>query len=321
MQVLFTDFVQPNLELEAALLRDAGLSMTVSDPQCRTVEDVVKAAEGADALISLYAPITEEVFAAHPGLRIVSLPLVGVDAVDLDAARRHGVWVAHVPDAWVSEVGVHAAAMALSLTRHLPFYDRAVRVGRWDYEEPGVLRRPTSMTFGILGCGRIGCMAARAAAPCFGRVIGYDPYVAEEAWPQGIERVSDFSDFLQSVDVLSLHMPLTEASAYILSEDTLSRMRPGSYLVNAARGGLIDPAALLSALDSGHISGAALDVFEQEPPNPDDPLLQHPRTLITPHAAYYSQEADEEGRSRAVKNVIDLATTGRPTHVVVEGRR
>ena len=321
MQVLFTDFVQPNLELEAALLREAGLSMAVSEPQCRTTEDVVRAANGAEALVSLYAPITEEVFSALPRLRIVSLPLVGVDAVDLDAARRHGVWVAHVPDAWVPEVGVHAAAMALSLIRHLPFYDRAVRKGRWDYEEPGVLRRPSKLTFGVLGCGRIGRMAAQVAVTCFGRVVGYDPFIADDAWPGEIDRIEELASFLQAADVISLHMPLTDQTAHILNHETFALMKAGSFIVNAARGGLIDPDALLTALNSGHIAGAGLDVFEQEPPEADDPLLTHPRTLISPHAAYYSREADEEGRGRAVKNIIDFVTTGRPTHVVVEGRR
>ena len=321
MQVVFTDFVQPNLDLEAGLLRNAGLSMAVPDTQCRTAEEVVRAADGAEAVVSLYAPMTDEVFAALPRLRIVSLPLVGVDAVDLEAARRHGVWVAHVPDAWVSEVGVHAAAMALSLIRNLPFYDRAVRKGRWDYEEPGPLRRPSTLTFGVLGCGRIGRMAARVASSCFGKVVGHDPFLPDHAWPQEIERINTLSAFLQACNVISLHMPLTAQSRYILNEETFAQMKRGSYVVNAARGGLIDPAALIAALDSGHIAGAGLDVLEQEPPDPRDPLLHHPMTLISPHAAYYSHEADEEGRSRAVKNVIDFATTGRPTHVVVEGRR
>ena len=321
MNVVFTDFVQPDLELEAALLREAGLPMSAADPHCRTAEEVIAAANGAEALVVLYAPITEDVFAALPKLKIVSLPLVGVDAVDVEAAKRHGVWVAHVPDAWVPEVGIHAAAMALSLIRHLPFYDRSVREGRWDYQEPGVLRRPTTLTFGLFGCGRIGRMAAKAAAPSFGRVIGFDPFVAADAWPEGIERVTDLTDLFRQADVVSLHAPLTAETQHVVNGSLLAEMKRGSFIVNASRGALIDPAALLAALDSGQLGGAGLDVFEQEPADPEDPLLRHPRTLVCPHAAYYSAEADEEGRSRAIHNVIAYARSGRPLHYVVEGRK
>ena len=238
MRVVFTDYIQPDLNLEEALLREAGLPMAVANPQCRTAEDVICAGRDAEALVVLYAPITEDVLGALPQLRIVSLPLVGVDAVDLEAAKKYGVWVAHVPDAWVPEVGIHAAAMALSLIRHLPFYDRSVREGRWDYEEPGVLHRPTTMTFGVFGCGRIGRMAANAAAPSFGRVVGFDPYIAAESWPEEIGRAEDLAALFQEADVVSLHFPLTAETRHIVNADLIGQMKPGSFIVNASRGGL-----------------------------------------------------------------------------------
>ncbi len=196
---------------------------------------------------------------------------------------------------------MHAAAMALSLVRHLPFYDRSVRERRWDYEEPGVLRRTHNMTFGLLGCGRIGQQAARSAAPSFGKVIAYDPYMPAEAFPDWIERAETKEALFEQANVVSLHSPLTEETKHIVNADLLAHMQRGSFIVNASRGALIDPLALLDALDSGQLGGAGLDVFEVEPPNPDDPLLHHPRTVVSPHAAYYSVEADEEGRSRAIK--------------------
>ncbi len=321
MKIVFTDWVQPDLELEEGLLTAASMALVAAEPQCRTPADVIRAAEGAEALVVLYAPITREVFAALPRLRIVSLPLVGVDAIDLEAAREHGVWVAHVPDAWVPEVGVHAAAMALALVRHLPFYDRAVREGRWDYQESGALRRPTSLTFGLLGCGRIARQAGASAAPSFGRVLAHDPYVAAGDWPDGIERAPDIEALFRDSDVVSLHVPLTDETQHIVDASLLARMKRGSYLVNAARGGIIDPGALLDALDSGRLAGAALDVFEEEPPGPGDPLLCHPRVMATPHAAYYSMEADEEGRGRAIHNIIDYVRCGRPNDFVVAGTK
>jgi len=249
------------------------------------------------------------------------VPLVGVDAIDTEDAARHGVWIAHIPDAWVSEVGVHAAAMALSLVRHLPFYDRSVRERRWDYEEPGVLHRTHDMTFGLMGCGRIGQQAARSAAPSFGKVIAYDPYMPGEACPDWIEQVATIEELFERAHVVTLHSPLTVETKHIVNADLLGRMQKGSFIVNASRGALIDPDALLAALDSGQLGGAGLDVFEVEPPNPDDPLLHHPRTVVSPHAAYYSVEADEEGRSRAIKNVITYANTGAPDHYVVKGEK
>jgi D-3-phosphoglycerate dehydrogenase len=323
LKILFTDFVQPNLDLETKLVAEAGLEMCVAEPQCTTEDDVIEAvrANGADAIVSLYVPMTDKVFAALPDLKIVSVPLVGVDSIDTEAAHRHGVCIAHIPDAWVSEVGVHAVAMALSLVRHLPFYDRSVRERRWDYEEPGVLHRPSEMTFGLLGCGRIGRQAAASAQPSFGRVISYDPHAPAEHWPDWIERIESLEQLFSDSDVVSLHSPLTPETKHIVSTVMLNRMKRGSFIVNASRGALIDPAALLVALNSGQLGGAGLDVFEVEPPNPDDPLLHHPRTLVSPHAAYYSVEADEEGRSRAIKNVITFHNTGKPDHFIVEGTR
>ncbi len=323
MKIAFVDFVQPDLNLEIALINEAGFDMVVAEPHCTTEEEVIALVKdtGADAIVSLYAPIGESAFAALPDLKIVSVPLVGVDAIDTEAAKRHGTWVAHIPDAWVSEVGVHAAAMALSLVRHLPFYDRSVREKRWDYEEPGVLHRTHDMTFGLLGCGRIGQQAARSAAPSFGKVIAYDPYMPAEAFPDGVERVDSKEALFEQSNVVSLHAPLTAETRHIVDAGLLGRMARGSFIVNASRGALIDAKALLAALDCGQIGGAGLDVFEVEPPDPEDPLLHHPRTVVSPHAAYYSVEADEEGRSRAIKNIITYANTGRPNHFVVEGSK
>ena len=323
MKIAFTDFVQSDLDLETTLVKDAGFEMAVADPHCTSEQEVIDFVKktGADAIVSLYAPIGEAVFTALPNLQIVSVPLVGVDAIDTEAAKRHGVWIAHIPDAWVSEVGVHAAAMALSLVRHLPFYDRSVRERRWDYEESGILHRTHDMTFGLLGCGRIGQQAARSAAPSFGNVIAYDPYMPAEAFPKWIERVETKEVLFEQANVVSLHSPLTAETKHIVNADLLGRMQRGSFIVNASRGALIDPDALLAMLDSGQIGGAGLDVFEVEPPDPDDPLLHHPRTVVSPHAAYYSVEADEEGRSRAIRNVITYANSGRPDHFVVEGTK
>ena len=270
MNVVIADHPQEDLSLEKGLLADAGMSVSVADPQCRTPGDVIRAAADADAIVAQYAPVTDEVMAALPRLRIVSLPLIGVDAVDTEAARRHGVWVANVPDACVTETAVHALAMALGLIRHLPFFDRVVRGGGWGYEATGNLRRPGNLTLGIVGLGNIGRHVAACAAPVFGRMVGFDPMVHTESWPAKVERADDLKSLFGESDVLTFHVPLTAQTRHLVGRELLAEARPGAYLVNASRGPVVDPRALLEALDSGHLAGAALDVFEKEPPDVND---------------------------------------------------
>jgi D-3-phosphoglycerate dehydrogenase / 2-oxoglutarate reductase len=222
-----------------------------------------------------------------------------------------------VPDYGTTEVALHAVAMLLALLRNLAGHDREVRTGHWDYHLGGELRRPSSLTLGVVGLGRIGRMTAERVAPWFSAVVGYDPYLPEVAWPQGFERVGILDLFARS-SAVTLHLPLTEDTRGLVGIELLGSMPPGSYLVNTSRGGLVDLDALLDALDSGQLAGAALDVLPQEPPPDDHPLLTHPRALITPHVAWYSAEAEVELRRKAAQNIVDWAQTGRPTYPVVE---
>ena len=317
MQVLLTDTQQSDTDLEREMLQAAG--MACAEAQCRTPEEVIEAGQDADAFVASYAPITEKVFATLPRLRLVTALGVGVDHIDVAAARRQGVWVANVPDANMNEVATHALAMALTLTRHVAFLDRAVRSGEWDYTATGPLRRPAMLTLGILGLGRIGRQLAALARPSFKAVLGHDPYLSSSCWPEGVEP-RDLESLFRESDVLSLHLPYTEENRNLVNHDRLATMRSGSYLVNVARGGLLDLDGLLHHLDSGRLAGAALDVLPQEPPPPDHPVLRHPRIVVNPHAAFYSLESEEEARRKAIENVIIWARDGRPPSVVVQGK-
>ncbi len=321
MRVVFTDFVQPDVELERRLLSEADLELVAAEPHCATEDQVIVAAQGAAALIVQNAPVTERVLAALSDLRIVSVPGIGVDAMDIEAAKKHGVWVAHVPDGNITEVACHAVAMMLSLIRHLPLYDAAVRAGDWSYDGTGPLARPGKMTLGVVGLGKIGRLAAAYAAPVFGRIIGYDPHLPDEAWPDGLARERDLAALCAASDVITFHLPLTAETRGLVDRDLLAGMRPGSYLVNVSRGAIVEIPDLLAALDSGQLAGAALDVLPQEPPAADDPVLRHPKVILSPHAAFYSLDSDEELRRRSVTNVISFPKTGRPENVVVEGSR
>lgn len=317
MKFLITDFDFPDVDLELAVFREAGMDVTAA--QCRTEDDVIAAARGCQGLLAQYAPMNAKVFAALPEVRIVSRMGAGFDTVDTADARKHGVWVANSPDYGVGEVATHALAMALSLVRHLPFYDRDVRASRWHYTSAGRLRRPGNLTLGLLGMGRIGTRMAHLSRSIFGRRIACDPYVGAERFPEGVERVS-LEALFGEADIVSLHVPLNEETRGIANARMLRLMKRGSWLVNTARGAVANLDDVLAAVDSGVLDGAALDVLPQEPPAADHPLLRHPRVLLSPHAAFYSTEGERELRTKAARNLVDWARTGRPTYVVVEGK-
>ncbi|MGY1637826.1 C-terminal binding protein [Geodermatophilus sp. SYSU D00742] len=317
MRVLVTDADYGVLDIEAEVLGAAGHELLTA--QCRTPADVVAAAGDVDAVLVQYAPITAEVLAALPRLRLVSRYGVGVDVVDLDAARSRGVWVCNVPDYGTAEVALHAVAMLLALLRNLPEHDRQVRAGNWDHRAGGVLPRPGALTLGVVGLGRIGRTTMERAAPWFGGCVGYDPHLPDDAWPPGVERVGPEELFARS-NAVTLHLPLTPETRGLVGEDLLARLPPASYLVNTARGGLVDLDAVLRALEDGRLAGTALDVLPEEPPPAGHPLLGHPRALLTPHVAWYSAQAEVELRRKAAENVVTWARTGRPAYAVVEGR-
>lgn len=317
MRFLITDYDFPDVDLELAQLTEAGFDVKVA--QCRTEDDLVRESAGCAGLLAQYVPINAKVFAARPELRVVSRFGAGYDTVNLEDARRFGVWVANSPDYGVAEVATHALAMALSLVRHLPLYDRDVRAGRWHYLSTGELRRPSQLTLGILGLGRIGKRMAALAQPAFARILACDPYIGEGEFPSHVRRVGAAELWSES-DLVSLHVPLTAETRGIAGEKALARMKAGSWLVNTARGPVADLNAVLAALDSGRLEGAALDVLPNEPPEADHPVLRHPRVMLSPHAAFYSKEGERELRRKAAQNLIDWARKGRPTYVVVEGR-
>ncbi len=317
MRVLITDYDFPDIDLELGIYRDAGIEARVA--QCRTEDDLIEAAEGCSGILAQYVPVNAKVFTARPEIRVVSRMGAGFDTVNLEDARRFGVWVANSPDYGVGEVATHALAMALGLVRHLAGFDRDVKAGNWHYTSTGPLRRPNQLTLGILGLGRIGKRMAQLSQHAFGAIVACDPYIAASEFPPYVKRVTREELFAQC-DVLSLHVPLSAETRGIANAAAFAAMKRGSWVVNTARGAVVDVDALLAALDAGHLEGAALDVLPKEPPEADHPVVRHPRVMLSPHAAFYSAPAERELRTKAARNLVDWARTGRPTYVVVEGR-
>jgi phosphoglycerate dehydrogenase-like enzyme len=317
MKVLITDFDFPNVELECEMFKQAGL--TVVTAQCKTENDLIEAGKDADAFLVQYAPVNRQVFDALPKLKIVSRFGAGFDTINTRDAQACGVWVCNSPDYGIHEVSSHAFALALNLTRHLSFYDRDVRAGKWHYLSPGILKRPSSMTMGMLGLGRIGKRFAHIARETYGRMIAYDPHIMTYDFPPYVARV-DLETLFKTADIVSIHSPLNDETRNLVNKDLLNLMKPGSYLVNTARGGVLNANDALDALNSGQLAGLALDVMPTEPPG-NHPLVLHPRTVVTPHAAFFSREAEIELRSKAAQNIISFAKTGQPDYLVIQGTR
>jgi D-3-phosphoglycerate dehydrogenase len=307
--VVITDCDHDNVDPERAVLDGHDVDLRVL--ACRTPEEVAAQAGDADVLLNQYVPITAAVLDALPRCRLVVRYGVGVDNVDVGAATERGVWVANVPDYGRDEVADHTLALALALLRGVVFLDRSVRGdGAWDLEAARPLRRLATLTYGVVGCGAIGSAVGRRAAGLGMRVLGHDlPQVRSEP---PIERVS-LEELLEGADVVSLHAALTPESHHLIGTATLARMRPTAYLVNTARGGLVDAAALLAALEAGKLAGAALDVFEGEPPDELGwRLARHPRVVVTPHAAWYSEEAFHTLKSEVAREALRVLEGGRP---------
>ncbi|MER7809547.1 C-terminal binding protein [Streptomyces sp900116325] len=312
--VVFTDPEELDVGPGARLLADAGFDTRVVGS--RDPDAIAAVARDAVALIVGYAPVEAGLLDRLPGVGMLATMSAGYDMIDTVQARRRGLWVSNLPHAATEDVAVHALAGALSLVRALPQADATVRGGGWNTEFAEVPRRAGELTLGLLGFGRIARALARIAAPVFGRVAAYDPHADEAGWPDGVERLG-LDELVGASDVLSLHTPLTPQTRGIVDAALLARMRPGAFLVNVARGELVDTTALLAALDSGRLGAAALDVFPVEPPPLDDPLRSHPRIQLSPHSAYLSDASQRAYVCAPAENVIAWHRTGRPLTPVV----
>jgi phosphoglycerate dehydrogenase-like enzyme len=317
-RVLFTELDYPDAELERSVFEPAGIELVLGD--CKTEDALISAGKDFDAFLVQYASITDKVIAALPQLGIVSRIGAGFDTVDTAACARYGVWVANSPDYGVGEVATHALSLVLALIRNVVGYNRDVKAGTWYYLSSGRVRRASEMTLGIVGLGRIGKRMAHISRNTFKRVIACDPYLIDGDFPAYVERAHLGALFEQS-DVVSVHTPLNDETRGMVNESVLQRMRPGSFLVNTARGAVVSIDHLLAALDSGILAGAGLDVLPVEPPPSESRLLTHPKVILTPHAAYFSEQSAVELRRKAAQNIVSWAKNGRPDYIVVSGTR
>lgn len=269
------------------------------------------------AVLAGYSAVDAELLDRLPAVRMVVTHSAGVDMVDLDEVRARGLWLANLPDGATEEVAVHALAMALAVVRRLPHFDEDVREGRWDTDTSVLPQVPRELTCGVVGLGRIGCAFARLAGGVFGRVVAFDPALPSDAWPAGVEPYPDLDAMLAASDCVSLHVPLADGTRHLLDGRRLALLPQGAVVVNVSRGGLIDTSALLQSLDEGHLSGAACDVLEIEPPDPEDPVLTRRDVLLSPHVGYLSAAALRRYAETPARNVLALLSEGRPLNPVL----
>lgn len=315
-KIVITDFGDPDNELEEAELRASGLDYDLVRLNARSADELIPNIRDADALIVQWASISRLVIDALENCRVISRYGIGVDMIDLEAATERGIPVCNVPDFCIDEVSTHALAFVLALNRHLFGHHTHVISGKWGGPPAGAPQRLGRQSLGVLGLGKIGGEVARKAKGVGLRVLAYDPYVKPERGEKlGVELVS-LDDLLGRSDYVSIHCPLTKETRHLIGVEQLRRMKPSAYLINMARGPVVDQAALYSALSDGVIAGAALDVLEQEPPLPDDPLLKLPNVLFTPHTSSWSAESIVQLRRDVARNVVQVLRGDPPRAVV-----
>jgi D-3-phosphoglycerate dehydrogenase len=270
------------------------------------------------ALLSEGAQVTARELRRYPALKIVSEFSTGYDGIDLKTARALGIAVTNVAGYCTEEVADHTLALALWLIRRLEPLRRQAVEGRWANVDPGSVRRSADSTWGVIGFGRIGQAVARRAAAFGFSICAYDAQLPDQQISERGAQPLGLDELLTSADVLSIHAARTGLDDRMLGRRRLALLKPTAYLINVARGPFVDEEALADALDAGGLAGAALDVLTEEPPDPSNRLLHHPRTLVTPHSAWYSDSALAELRTRGVGAVVDVLSGRRPADLVPE---
>ena len=299
--IAVTDSVFPSLDPAKAAL--ARLNPTYRMAKSVNADDIVAVARDADAVLVTYAKLTREVLTQFTRCKAIGRFGLGVDNIDLVAAKEKGMAVNYVPDYCIREVSDHAMALLLALIWKIPLSNKLVQSGRWEMPAVVPIRRIEGTVLGLVGFGHIPRLVAPKAQAFGIRVIASDPYAKPEVFKTaGVESV-DFDTLLQSSDYVSVHAPLLPATRGMMNAAAFAKMKKGAYIVNTARGPLIDEPALIAALDSGQIGGAGLDVVASEPLAKDLPLLGRDNVIISPHTAFYSIEALNELQIKCATDV------------------
>ena len=313
-KVAVADSVFPNLDPATEVVsRIGGTLQLATEP---TPEAILRIAADADAVLVTYAKITADMIRQMRKCRIISRFGIGVDNVDIPEATKAGIVVTKVPDYCIDEVSDHTMALLLAVVRKIPFISAQVHAGTWKMPNVVPIHRLRGSVLGLVGFGRIPQLVA-PKAKAFGMTVqAYDPYVPKEVFArEGVEGV-DLPTLLKTSDYVSIHSPLVPETKGLFNADAFRQMKKTAYVVNTARGPIIDEAALAQALDAGEIAGAALDVMSQEPPGPSSPLFGRDNVIVTPHTSFYSEESLVELQTKAAEEVVAVLSGKAPRNPV-----
>jgi D-3-phosphoglycerate dehydrogenase len=314
-RILVTDYVWPSTEPEREVL--AGIGGEVIEAPDPSEDTLTALAADVDGIMTCFAQVTPRVVQAARKCVVISRYGVGVDNIAVETATGEGIVVTYVPDYCVDEVSDHVMALLLTWNRQIGFYGQVAKQGRWGGTPSRVpLVRLRGQKLGIIGLGRIGRLVA-SKAQAFGlEVLGYDPYLpAGDSLPVGIKSV-DLPTLLSDSDYVTIHAPLNDATRRLISTEELSLMKSTAYIINCARGPIIDEAALYAALRDRRIAGAGLDVLEEAAPSVDNPLFQLDNVLVTPHVAFLSQQSVHELEVRTAQATADVLQGRMPQFLV-----
>lgn len=311
--IAVSDSAFPNLDPAREVLKKLDAELHLAEES--TPEAILQVAQDADALLVTYAQITGEMIRQMTRCRIIARFGVGVDNVDIETATEAGIVVTNVPDYCVDEVSDHAMALLLALVRKVPFANTRAHMGRWEMPAVAPIHRLRGRVLGLLGFGRISQLVVSKAKAFGPKVISYDPLVAHEIMTRaGVDKV-DFAELVRVSDYISIHTPLVPETDRLFNADVFRHMKPASYLINTARGPIVDEAALAHALDAGQLAGAALDVLSQEPPK-NSPLLGRDNVILTPHMSFYSVESLVDLQTIAAEEVVRVLNDEMPRNLV-----
>ena len=313
-KVVVTDYTYENLDIERKIL--ARPDIELKDYQYRDAAHVKEITADCDVLVTQYADINREVIENLAHCRMIIRYAIGVDNIDLAAASERGIPVVNVPDYGIDEVSTYAVTLLLCAARKLPQTIDMIRRAEWNYAITKPMYRTAGKTVGLIGFGRIPRAVAKKLSGFDMQILAYDPFVSEESAKElGVKLVS-FEELVCQSDYISVHCPLTAQTHHIVNEDVLRAMKKTAFLINTSRGATVDTEALYRACRDGEIAGAAIDVTEQEPLPAGSPLRTLNNLIITPHIAWYTEEAIATLKEKLAQEIIRVYEGGQPINIV-----
>ena len=315
-KVVVTDYEFASLDCEQEILNKVGAQLIPA--QCKTEDDLIAVARDADGLLNLYfGPINRKVIESLRKCKVISRYGIGIDTIDIQAATDHGIIVTNVPSYCIDEISDHAIALILCCNRKITLLNNAVKNGQWDFKTFKPVYRLRDKILGLIGFGKIGKSVTKKARVFGFNILFYDPYVPEEISRKYSVRSASLEELLKESDFVSVHTLLNEETHHLLSEKQFKMMKNTAFLINTARGGIVDTEALYKALREGWIAGAALDLIEGVPPlTSQNLLIKLENVIVTPHAAWYSEESIIELQISAAQEVARVLKGEWPLSVV-----